>query len=586
MCCVTVIQLLIGLSLLFTASTLQAQWPPEPTRPAPIMQTLHLDSGRFVPSTRRWNLVWADQIIPNKITPARFRFAAEHYVATQKIWSNQAAQFRAINPNFLVIAYHLAAGLNPHSNSDCPDPKSNSSGIIGSVAPKGYVSEYATCFEPWLAASSIAELSARYEAMFQHYDQTDSAHRVWHQDPAWLMNISNSDYQQYIGDVTLDWMRGNANEGCFFDVAVETNSSLYNPKASDPSPVNFDWWAPPHAPAGESQLADRSAFASWMNQRYLACYQNVYKRFHTGDTNYLVIPNTDQMVTTVYDPTWTDGNASGETIDGAMMEGFGSYRGSDMWLTLDRAVRHLTGRGKILIAQFYNVDSTERLRRTAMYMLVKNENSFLNILNADGVEWYPEYEIDLGDQSGLPSKLDSLRISGSASQSVWSRDYARGRVLCNTSDAAMDVDVPAVGQWAQVVTHGGGRVADDGTTQPQSITYLTVAGHITIPPSAGVILARRDAPSEVGDRASAPFNVSISPGASPSAVQLHLTLATETDVQIFVVNLLGQQIATISSGQMSAGEHVFNWFGGTSGVYECIVRASGQIRVLSFAVAK
>src|SRR5439155_20716757 len=135
---------------------------------------------------------------------------------------------------------------------------------------------------------------------------------------------------------SLDWMRGNSNEGCFFDVAVETNSSLYNPKLSDPSPANFDWWAPPHGPAGEAaQTKDRSAFASWMNRRYLGCYQEIYKRFHSDSVDYLVLPNTDQMVTTVYDLAWTDGDANGETIDGAMMEGFGNYQGQDMWLTLE-----------------------------------------------------------------------------------------------------------------------------------------------------------------------------------------------------------------------------------------------------------
>jgi len=44
-----------------------------------------------------------------------------------------------------------------------------------------------------------------------------------------------------MGDICLDWMKGNADDGCFFDVAVETNSFLYHPKLSDAAPVNFDW---------------------------------------------------------------------------------------------------------------------------------------------------------------------------------------------------------------------------------------------------------------------------------------------------------------------------------------------------------
>src|SRR5438552_12014581 len=116
--------LFVFLVSIVCASPSHAQWPPDAAKPAPIMQHLHLPGGRFIPSTRRWNLVWADQLIPGNISQARLKFAAEHYVATQKIWSNQAAQFRAINPNFLIVAYHLAAGLNPLHNDDCPDPKS------------------------------------------------------------------------------------------------------------------------------------------------------------------------------------------------------------------------------------------------------------------------------------------------------------------------------------------------------------------------------------------------------------------------------------------------------------------------------
>jgi len=573
----------LTLCLLLPQSVIHAQWPPTPSTPSRMQQYLRLPHNRFIPSTRRWNLIWADQIIPGNFTQAKVTFAAQHYVATQKIFSDQAAQFRAINPNFLVIAYHLAAGLNPLHNDDCPNPKSNTGiGFIGIVGPKGYVSEYQDYFVPWLALNGITEGDAKYEAMFQHYDALDLAHRVWHQDPAWLMNLADVDWQKYLGDVSLDWMNGNSDEGVFFDVAVETNSTLYNPKSRDPSPVNFDWWAPPHGPAGEaSQTQDRAAFATWMNRRFLSCYQNIFKRFHTGvdSLDYLVIPNTDQMVTSVYDPHWTDGDASGETIDGAMMESFGSYRGQDMWLTLERGLRHITGRGKILIAQFYGVDSTERLRRTAMYMLIKNENSYLNILNADGVEWYPEYEIDLGDQSRLPSTLDSLRIAGQTWQSVWARDYAHGRVLCNTSDAPMQVPVPNVGKWAEIITHGGGKVLDNGTMMPQSFTYLPVSGNITIPGSGGVILLRQDTAAAVrSEPVAIGATLRINPNPTNGSTTIHIINDQRNAVNILIVDVLGRVVAHIVSSELDAGEHSFKWetHGLAPGSYNCILRIQGH----------
>lgn len=149
-----------------------------------------------------------------------------------------------------------------------------------------------------------------------------------------------------------------------------------------------------------------------MNNQYLKYYQDIYKQYHTALFDYLLIPNVDQMATGWYDPVWMDGSFGGETIDGAMMESFGNYTGSDMYLTLDRCVRHITGRGKILIAQWYDDSPKERYRRIGMYMLVKNENSFVNIATGN-VNWYPEYEISLGEQSPVPNNLQSMRVAGS-----------------------------------------------------------------------------------------------------------------------------------------------------------------------------
>ena len=470
-----------------SAQTTAQVWPPGGAAISPLPVTL--PAGRFVPSTKRWNLVWADQIIPNWVTPAQVQFAAQHYAGTQKIWNWQADEFRAINPNFLILTYHLAAGLNPQSNSDCPDPKTETTGFIGVIAPVNvYTAEWPVYFSPWLQSHGITAGSARYEALFQHYDAQAQANRVWHLDPYWLMNVDNLDWRHYMTDTLMLWMSGNQNEGTFLDVAVETQTYLYNPNEGNPAPRNFDWWRSPHAPYGFSPIPDLAGFAAWQNARFRPYFQELLRRFHAGATDYLVVPNVDQMVTGWYDPAWMDGDAAGEAIDGAMMEGFGNYTGADMYLTLERGVRHITGRGKILIAQFGADSPGERLRRAGMYMLIKNENSFLNILNDSGVEWYPEYEIDLGDQSPMPASLASLRVAGSGDASLWRRNYANGMVLCNTSDDAMNYALPATRRWARVSTSGGGNVNDSGTPAAQSIIYTPVSGTISVPGSGCVIL--------------------------------------------------------------------------------------------------
>lgn len=562
----------------FSAAAQSPDWPPAALEPAPIMQQISLSEGRFIPSTERWNLVWADQIIPYQHTSAQLEFAARHYVGSQKLWADQAAQFRAIDPNFLMVAYHLAAGLNPEKNSDCPDPKTlNGDGNIGVVSPEGYVSEWTTHFLPWLSATGISQGSVRFEDMFQHYDTVSPQTRVWHQDPYWLMNLDNPDWRQYIGDACLSWMQGNENEGCFFDVAVETNCYLYNPKVQNPAPGNFDWWAPPHHPAQlTAGPADRRAFADWMNAKYRDYFQTIYRRFHAGQTDYLVLPNVDQLVTTVYDPVWLDGDAQGETVDGVMMEGFGSYRGYDMWLTLERCVRHVTGRGKILIAQFTTSDAGERLRRTAMYMLVKNANSFINAVSED-VTWFPEYEVDLGAMSAIPADLELLRQRGSGSEGLWLREFEHGLVLVNSGSNPEIYTLPAAFRWRRFEPLGGGAVSGDGTAAAQQLLWSEPVSQVEIPPSGGIIMKKEAATPVEGLRRLpvTPRLLSCAPSPLREAharLQLEIPMGMEGDWRLVVHDILGRclqsqslylsqsgvQTVTVSLHEIPAGAYLLS----------------------------
>jgi hypothetical protein len=534
--------ILLTLAALSAADAQITRWPPEPSGAAPIMADLELAEHRFLPSTARWNLVWADQLRPYLLTPAKIVFAATHFMGSQKLWKDQSAEFRQHDDNFLMLTYHLAVGLNPARNDDCPDPKSlTGDGRIGVVAPEGYVSEWETHWLPWLQNAGIPTGEARFEDMFQHYDAVSLSNRVWHQDPYWLMNMDNADWRSYVAEVCLAWMTGNENEGCFFDVAVETSAWLYNPKAQNPAPGNFDWWAAPHRPSQRSVFfADRRELAAWTNAQYLGYFQSVYRRFHAASPQYLVIPNVDQMVTSVYDPTWLDGDAAGESVDGVMMEGFGNYRGYDMWLTLDRCVRHVTGRGKILIAQFSDHSAEERYRRTAMYMLVKNANCYINAV-AEDVRWYPEYEIDLGTQSAPPQTLEELRVAGSGDAGLWRRDYEGGMVLVNTSNAEIAYALPAERNWSVVRTSGGGIVGEDGIPQPQAIAYDPAPASVRVPASDGLIL-RSEIPTSVTGSVVRDFSIDVWP--QPAAQTLHVSISgvSSRPLRLWLTDVLGRSI--------------------------------------------
>jgi hypothetical protein len=379
----------------------------------------------------------------------------------------------------------------------------------------------------------------------------DSAHRVWHQDPLWTMNLSNANWRTYMGDVCINWMSGNQNEGCFLDVSVEEAVYMYNPKLGDPNPYNFNWYMAGHSPLNAT-LNNLNDFATWQNNEYLNYYQYLYQRYHTATVDYLVMPNTDQMVTGWYDPTWTDGNGSGETIDGAMMEDFGGYTGSDMYLTLERGIRHITGRGKILVAQWYDNSDFERYRRTGMYMLIKNENSFLCVFTGNP-DWYPEYQIDLGDQSPVPTNINSLRVSGSVDASLFKRDYANGMVLCNTSTNTMQYTLSGSG-WTQVVTSGGGTINANGSIAAQNIQYTPVSGTINVNASECMILKNMTGVG-IAENSSSQNQMNVCQDLSSHEVSINIFAENNPSTEIYISNIQGRKLQTIFSGTLSSGEN-------------------------------
>ena len=470
--------------------------------------------------------------------------------------------------------------MNPEKNDDCPDPKTNSgSGYIGIVAGNGYVSEWLEYFVPWVNSQNMTPVV--YENMFQHFDANDSAHRVWHQDPYWLMNLNDKNWAEYVTATTLGWMFDSENEGCFFDVSVETNVSLYNPKSSNPAPGNFNWWELPHKPTNAGiEITDRNAFALWMNGSFRQYFQNIYSLYHQDPEIYLIIPNVDQMATTVYDPVWLQGNGLGETVDGAMMENFGGYRGSDMYLSLERGFRHLTQRNKILITQFSASTPEERLRRTAMQMLIKNDVTFMNIINTGKVEWYPEYEIDLGRYVTLPETFGEMIVKGEGNAALWKRVYDSGAVVCNTSDTAFDYNPYGEG-WTYIKTSGGGEINDDGTIKPQSINYVPFKGSISVKPSECLILRKFDAIDGVED-----FNTENDFDLYPNPVEqncnLSINLNQPQNISIAVTDVLGNQVKKFNFNGLSIGKNVVTLQISdlSPGIYTCKISGENIYKVV------
>jgi len=110
-------------------------WPPGGTSASPITAAMKLPGNRYVPSTKKYNLVWADELVGQ---PAgKIRFIAQNYVASQKMAATQVADYRAYNADFLCVIYHLSNGINPQNNGDCPLPHGTTA--ISSCTPAGWV---------------------------------------------------------------------------------------------------------------------------------------------------------------------------------------------------------------------------------------------------------------------------------------------------------------------------------------------------------------------------------------------------------------------------------------------------------------
>ena len=54
----------------------------------------------------------------NKPAPEVYDFVVTHYVGTQKLFKRQIDLYRQSNPNFLMLTYHLAYGLNGAENQN------------------------------------------------------------------------------------------------------------------------------------------------------------------------------------------------------------------------------------------------------------------------------------------------------------------------------------------------------------------------------------------------------------------------------------------------------------------------------------
>ena len=122
-----------------------------------------------------------------------------------------------------------------------------------------------------------------------------------------------------------------------------------------------------------------------------------------------------------------------------------SITSSDWQLEMNRVLALAVG-NKIVIAQTPTSDNvTDRFFVFGTYLLTKGKQSYINMLSPDGtsLNWWPDYDIDLGVYSSPPpSSISNLLDNASG---AYVRAYAKGNVYVNPDSSPLTIQL--TGTW-------------------------------------------------------------------------------------------------------------------------------------------
>jgi len=413
-----------GVSLVTSTPT----FPPvvNPTSPVTRTPPTSPTSGlRPFPDTTGGIFVFNDQLATSGMTEEQFAFAATHYAGTQKVTRADAAHLRQYNPGFLVLHYRLGQALGRSMPDDSCEPGNDLLNIIqGDEWVPEWPGEY-NVLEEWFYHWNGSRV---FNCQYGHY----------------LMNLDGTGWRDWWSAQVIQQLQENEADGLFAD--------SYN----IPS-YGFTWKPPlPEVDeAFEQEWATRQhAFTDFIQERFAGTWK--------------WIPNIGSYITT-RDP------SDYSNTDGVMIEGFAEWGGgsyfdpTDWQLQMDRLLRLSQG-GKIILLQNYPnaEDTSERLFLLASYLLVKGEHTYINMDIGEEPEWFPEYQIDLGNPvDALPAQISAFLQPGS---DVYVRRYARGMVYVNPFSETRRIQPPD--GYLLVQPQGGGILPPDGKPAGSLLTTV------------------------------------------------------------------------------------------------------------------
>jgi hypothetical protein len=397
-----------------------------------------LPSGRSFPDTYASIAILADQF--PSMNAAQTQFAATHYVGTEKQLLPVTQALRAINPNFLVLHYHLSMWQSAPAVDFI---------VNGTTWGNDYPT--VTMNETWF---------------WHDADGSTMADRVAsNADGKLLMNVSVPAFQAYWASSLEQQVQDGEYDAIFFDSA---------------SPALLQGECSSADPRLAGTAARDTSFAELGNTTWIDAWQTWIGALNAtlAAKGIPLIPNTSAFTTT-----WDNTNYG--LTAGIFSEGFAgtSFAESD-WQASTNELLTLAAADKIMILQNYLSESSDvatRLYYLGNYLLVKGHHTYLDYFASGPLEWYPEWAIDLGAPTTPTPTLASSLLTGG----VYRRDFQKGSVLVNPSSSTVTVSLG--GTYQDVVPSGGGTLDASGMASG-SLTMMPVTSVAVAPTSAAIVL--------------------------------------------------------------------------------------------------
>ena len=433
------------------------------------------------PETWDATRVLVDQIAGGySITRERTEFIAGYLAGSQKNTRDLLDPVKAINPAWRSLHYHLAIWNGPAE-------------II--IDNKWTKSE-------WQYLTN--DLYRQDPHIFMYAVNKNTGNTTLLRDVHWgayLMNISNETYYQYLLD-SLDYQcKSTGYDSIFLDsYSIATVYSF-----TDFNYIHF---------GGGSNVPDE--FTTYQNPQlgsltWLQASEEFASRL-TRDLNsrgIWLLPNLGNMITT-WDPL-DYALPNGGMLESTPVKPDNSRDAADRyylydWIQSMSRTMYLTQKDRVIILQPYlsDISNTDyRLFVIGEYLMVKGRYTYINmcISGQSQASWYPEYEIDLGapvqthnipDEVFAPRKdsIDQALLNYKEGD-LFVRRFEKGIVIINPHRSVRQYTVPSDRAYEAAVISGGGTVPATGIGDLKySLSWEAVAtsGTRTVPAEGALIL--------------------------------------------------------------------------------------------------